>query len=228
MRLFFWNFWFVLIITIPIFCVVCSAETGAGEETLLVYAKAKLLYDKGDFAGTVKLLESGSGTGRFPPALALRGKAAYFSDDLNEAERLFRRTLDFSPSNAEAGLYLARTLRETGRADEARAVVESLLADDPSDLRVLRLAAAIALDKGAAGESEAASFLDRAAEASSEAALVFLERARIKWIAGDGGAAREDLERASAFSGSTSPLGRAIRHLEHAIYAENTSRHGQL
>jgi hypothetical protein len=68
-----------------------------------------------------------------------------------------------------------------------------------------------------ADKADAADFLDRAVEASSETALVFLERARLRWIAGNGKSALEDLRRARVLVHDDSPLLRSIKNLETAI-----------
>jgi len=119
------------------------------------------------------------------------------------------------PSFYEGKLYLARILREKGETDTAVRVTESLLADYPQDIRALRFAAELA------GESkkydEAVIFLDKAAELSAESALVFLDRARLRWVAGKGQEALEDLSRAKALLPWDTPLLRIINNLERTI-----------
>jgi tetratricopeptide (TPR) repeat protein len=171
-------------------------------------------------SGTVAALAHDGWSARFeafPPALILRGKASYFMDSLDEAEKAFRKALNIRPSAVEASLYLARIMRETGRGGEARNIVEGLLSDDPSNIRVLRLAAAMALDNGKAGEAEAVNCLDRAIEASVETDLAFIERARIRWISGNAASALDDLDRAKQLVNDNEPLSRSIHQLERAI-----------
>ncbi|MDR0600745.1 MAG: tetratricopeptide repeat protein [Treponema sp.] len=196
-----------------VFCAV-SCSLKADGETMLRYAKARSLYAEGRLDEALAGLE---GAGHFFPALVLRGKAEYFSGDSTKAEKTFRRALRLRPSAAEAGLYLARTLREGQKADEARALLEALVADDPLDIRALRLAASLEDDRGPPGRAAALAFLDRAAEASSECALVFLDRARLRWIAGKGDEALEDLNRARVLLSPGTPLFRAVEKLESAI-----------
>jgi tetratricopeptide (TPR) repeat protein len=193
---------------------ILSCKAAPDEETLLLYARASAVYSEGRFDDTVRML---SGARSFPPALVLRGKAAYFSGDLETAEKSLRRALALRPSAAEASIYMIRILRERGREREAETLVEAVLTDDPSDVRALRLAADISREKGPSGEAPAAAFLDRAAEASAETALVFLDRARFRWAAGNGEGALEDLRRARALLPWDTPLFRAIENLESRI-----------
>jgi tetratricopeptide (TPR) repeat protein len=187
-------------------------NTGTGDEILLRYVRAQKSYQEGNFPETVILL---GGIQKFVPALVLKGKAEYFSGDLAAAEISFRRARKRNPASAEAGLYLGRILRDRGDNAEARTLAESLLADDPLDVRALRFAADLAWEEGKA--DSALAYLDRAAEASAESALVFVDRARARWTAGKGEGALEDLGRAQAVLPWNSPLIRSIKNLESTI-----------
>lgn len=201
--------------TLPaLFLILSCAPSGPDEETLLRYARASAAYGEGRFAEAARML---GGIRSFPPALVLRGKAEYFSGDGKAAEGSLRRALALRPAGAEASLYLARVLREAGKVQEAGALLEAVLGDDPSDIRALRLAAELSRDGGPAGAAEAAAFLDRAVEAASEAALVFLDRARIRWIAGNGKGALEDLKNARTLLPWDTPLVKSIGTLESVI-----------
>jgi tetratricopeptide (TPR) repeat protein len=201
-------FFAVLILFVCLACV-----SGAGEETLLRYAKARSLYFQGRFEEALENLNNSMEN--FIPGLTLRGKAEYFSGDAENAERTFRLALKKRPSASEAALYLARVLREGERPDEARALVEALIADDPLDVRALRLAAGLEGDRGQDGQALA--FLDRAAEAAAEYAMVFIDRARLRWIAGKGEETLEDLGRARALLPADTPILRAVERLETAV-----------
>jgi tetratricopeptide (TPR) repeat protein len=115
----------------------------------------------------------------------------------------------------EAGLYLARILREKGDYAGAGEITEKLLANDPQNIRVLRLSADIATEKGRF--DEAAIFLDKAAEFSAESAMVLLDRARLRWIAGRKDEALDDLSRARAMLPWDTPIKRSITNLENLI-----------
>jgi len=182
------------------------------EQTLRMYAGASDAYAQGRFRDAATILRKDN---NFPPAMALRAKAEYFSGDLEEAEKTSRRALKLRPSSFEAGLYLARILREKNDLNGARSAAESLLADNPQDIRALRLAADIALETGKA--DEAMILLDRAAEFSAESAMVLLDRARLRWILGNGSAALEDLSRAKAILPWSTPLEQSITNLEITI-----------
>jgi tetratricopeptide (TPR) repeat protein len=193
------------------FCVVSCAKS-PDTETIRIYARASEAYAQGRFTETAEILRKQN---NFPPALVLRAKAEYFSDNLDKAEKSCRRALKLRPSSLEAALYLARILREKGDLKGAETVMESLLADNQQDIRALRLSAELASD--ARKFDEASFFLDRAAEFSAESALVLLDRARLRWIAGKSTEALEDLNRAKAMLPWDTPLLRSISNLEKTI-----------
>jgi tetratricopeptide (TPR) repeat protein len=181
-------------------------------EELVRYAKARSVYVQGRFAEAAELLLP---LRSFPPALTLRGKALYFQDRLPEAEKVLNRARRLRPSSLEAGLYLARIRGEQGDHEGAVDLVEGLMADDGENLRVLRYAAELAFLQERPGDGIA--FLERAAESGEELALVFLDRARFRWIRGDGGGALEDLDKAAFLSGEESLLGRNAARLKKTI-----------
>jgi tetratricopeptide (TPR) repeat protein len=196
----------------------CGGEK-AGEETLLLYAKASSEYARGNFDKAAAML---AGTGDFGPALVLRGKALYFCDSPEEAENAFNRALKLQPRSAEASLFLARIFRDQGKDDEARKAAELLIRDNPEDVRALRLRADLALqDKDV---ETAAALLDRAVEGSMETALVFVDRARLRWIGGNAPGALEDLGRAEALLGKDSYLSSGIRELRFRIASAGKTR----
>jgi tetratricopeptide (TPR) repeat protein len=181
-------------------------------ETVRTFARASEVYAAGRFSETVEILKKEK---NFPPALILRAKAEYFSGDIENAEKTCRRALKLHPSSFEAKLFLARIFREKNDITDAVRLTESLLADNPQDIRALRLAAELAAENGK--NDEAAALLDRAAEFSAESAMVLLDRARLRWIAGRGQEALEDLRRARAMLPWDTPLLRAIVNLENII-----------
>jgi predicted Zn-dependent protease len=184
------------------------------EDTLLLYARSEAAYGEGRFEELISLL---AGVRSFPPALVLRGKAEYFSGDSPAAENSFRRARSIRPSSVEASLYLARLLRERDEREEAEGIIMALLEDDPGNIRALRLGAEMYREKGPAGEGTAAALLDRAVEASAETALVFVDRARLRWIAGNREGALRDLLSAKSLLPWDTPLFRSIEKLEAAI-----------
>ena len=197
-------------------CVIFITVTGCNKtpdaETIRVYVRASDAYSQGRFNETSEIL---SGQNKFPPAVILRAKAEYFAGDTEKAEKTCRRAIKLRPSSPEANLYLARILREKGDLAGAVKIAETLLTDDPQDIRALRLAADLAAETGKF--DEAAALLDRAAEYSAESAMVLLDRARLRWIAGRGNDALEDLSRARAMLPWETPLIRSISNLERII-----------
>jgi tetratricopeptide (TPR) repeat protein len=187
---------------------------GSGEA--LRYAKARGVYAQGRFSEAAELLLP---LRSFPPALVLRGKALYFQGRLPEAEKVLTRARRLRPSSLEAGLYLARLRGEQGDHEGAMALVEGLLADDGENLRVLHYAAELAFLQERPGDGIA--FLERAAESGEELALVFLDRARFRWIRGDAAGALGDLEKAGFLVREESLLGRNITRLKKTISEQN-------
>lgn len=190
-----------------------------GNETLLRYARSQNIYREGRFSETAETL---AGENDFAPALILRGKAEYLSGDFASAEKTLKRSLRVKPGDAEASLFLARLFWETGNPEEARKLAEKALGDNPLDIRLLRFAAELARENdasGAAGSGAARSaiLLDRAVEASAESAMVFLDRARLRWTGGNGAGALEDLGRAKALLSRDSPVIGALEKLESII-----------
>ena len=192
--------------------LICSCSNAPKTEVIRLYVNASEAYAQGHFSSVMEML---NGENNFPPALILRAKAEYFYGDLEKAEKSCRRAIKLRPSSMEAKLYLARILREKGDLAAATDAAESLLADNPQDIRALRLAAEIAGETGK--YDEALIFLDRAAEFSAESAMVLLDRARLRWVAGRGIDALEDLNRAKAMLSWDTPLLRSISNLENII-----------
>jgi tetratricopeptide (TPR) repeat protein len=212
----------VLFLTVGFLCICAmvplavscnnKVDNKVDEEVLRLYVNAHDLYTQGRFEETSVMLNS---VRDFPAALTLRAKAEYFSGELEQAEKSCRRVLKLRPSSVEARLYLARILRDRGEQSAAERIAESLLADNPQDIRTLRLAAGLAHEQGKL--SEALALLDRTAELSAESAMALLDRARLRWIAGRGTEALEDLSRARAMLPWNTPLVQSIEHLEAAI-----------
>jgi len=205
----------IIIVLVVLFSVSCTREPN--EETVRMYIRASNAYAMGQFSEVIQILQNEN---NFVPALILRAKAEYFSGELERAEQSCRRALRLRPTSFEANFYLARILRDRGDPLGAQTVVESLLADNPQDIRTLRLAAELAFEAGRLDETTI--LLDRAAEFSAESALVLLDRARLRWIISAGEemavqAALDDLNRARAMLPWDTPLVRAIYNLERVI-----------
>jgi len=205
---------FLIAVFLPAFS---SCEKAPGTQTIYSFVRASEAYSQGRFLQTMEILEKEN---KFPPSLILRAKAEFFYGDLEKAEKSCRRVIKLRPSSLEASLYLARILRSKGDAAGAVKAAESLLADNPHDIRALRFAAELASDSRRF--DEAVIYLDRASELSAESALVLLDRARLRWtFAGTDEdavkAALEDLSRAKAMLPWDTPLLRSILNLERII-----------
>ena len=189
--------------------VSCSVKNDI--QAMKLYADACEMYSNGKFSETARMLNGV----KFPPALILRGKALYFTGELDDAEKSCRQALKHRPGAFEAQLYLARILREKGEELQAGKIIKNLMTDNPNDARLLRFAANMALERG--NVAEASVFLDRAAQLSSDGAMVLLDRARLHWIAGNGEQALEDLGRAKAMLPWDTPVKTSIKSLEKRI-----------
>ncbi|MCL2092563.1 MAG: tetratricopeptide repeat protein [Treponema sp.] len=191
----------------------CGARE-PGEDVIRLYLRSQTSYGEGRFAEAALMLE---GENRFVPSLLLRGKSEYFTGDLDAAEKSLNRALRIKPQNVEASFFKARILREKGEKEKSQKLIEEMLSNNPLDIRALRFAAELERDKGPPGEAASAAFLDRAVEASVESAMVFLDRARMRWIGGNHLGALDDLGRARALFNADSPMLRAVEVLESII-----------
>jgi len=202
----------VISATCAVILLFISCSKMPDTETLRIYVCAAEAYASGKFPETREILNKEK---KFAPSLVLRAKAEYFSGDFDNAEKTCRMAIRRHPSSFEAKLFLARIFREKDDLKSAVKLTESLLADNPQDIRTLRLAAELAVESGK--NEEASAFLDRAAECSAESAMVLLDRARLRWTAGKGLEALEDLSCARAMLPWDTPLVRTIANLEKII-----------
>ena len=204
-------FFWIILLCVNFFAVV-SCKEKAGEDDIRLYVNALELYGDGHFSLAAELL---AGVKKFSPSLILRAKSEYFSGNLDRAEKSCKQAVKYQPASFEAKLYLARVLRDKGESEEAKQLAENMMIDNPNDIRLLRFAATLAMERDDA--VEAAMLLDRAVELSADSAMVLLDRARLRWIAGRGGEALEDLSRAGAMLPRNSPVLRSINQLEKRI-----------
>ena len=203
-------FIFNIIFILVLFFGACNNKID--ESTIRLYTNAHELYVNGQFSDTAELLNS---VKKFSPALTLRAKAEFFNGDLDKSEKSFRLAIKSRPGSVEPKLYLARIMLEKGEDVKAKKLTEELLADNYHDPRILRFAASLAMEQG--DITGASVFLDQAAELAAEGAMVLLDRARLRWINGNGTDALEDLSRAKAILPWDTPLARSINNLENRI-----------
>ncbi|MBP7263669.1 MAG: hypothetical protein KBB32_05805 [Spirochaetia bacterium] len=150
-------------------------------------------------------------------ASILKGKAEFFSDDLGSALASFSLALKAQPASIEARLWQARCLRYLKRQPEAIEACESALALAPNLVELLRLRAAMAMDDD--DVATAALCLDRAASNAQEFALVFMDRAALRWAAGHAEGARDDLKVALSLLPPGSPARKGATDLLSAVEA---------
>ena len=219
-----------------LFCVIglwlfsCSppaSPKAPDDETMILYARAQSVYAEGRFKEAAAMLDSRRSLKKFVPALVLRGKALYFASELDEARSVFTRALKLRPSQTESNVYLARIYREQNDEEAALSIVENLLADDPSNIRALRLAAQLAAGRTGPGEISASAYLNRAAEAAGETSLVLLDRARLRWREGRGAEALQDLHGAKGLIPAQTPIYRTIENLEAVIAAADAGNRAE-
>ncbi|GHV22074.1 hypothetical protein FACS189494_08380 [Spirochaetia bacterium] len=213
---------FKAVFTLMVLLFVSCNKSEVDNNTLMLFARAHDFYSSRRLKETVNLLQPKNTTKQaqnFVPILVLRGKAEYFLGNIQDAKKTFKRVLSIRPTQVESSLFLARIMREEGDVNGAEKIVKDLLADDSSNIRTLRFAAELSKDTQAVNSNTVMAYLNRAADASVESSLVFLDRARQHWIAGDGAMALDDLRCAKALITKDDPVFRAVDSLERNIFA---------
>lgn len=190
-------------------CQFGTGKTAMSPQALSAYTRALELYNQGRYS---EAADSSVSLSAYYPAQLLRGKALFFASRYAEAERILAKVQKLRPSSAEAKLYRAYCARSLGKDAEARMLAEELLADDSANLRAYRLL----LDLTEPGR-ERSKMLDQALEAAGEAALIFTERARSRWILGDAPGALSDLNAAKVLLNPESLLYGPLATLEKTI-----------
>lgn len=189
-------------------------DIGKGKDptALEKYKQAFALYSDGRYEDAAKILEHLS---TYYPATILRGRALFFIHNHREAETALRKALNLRPSSVEGRLYLAYVLRASGKEEEARKLAEDILVDDPENYRAYRILADLAETKSAT-----LVYLNQALEGLSEVALLFVERSRLRWAAGDGDGALEDLGAALTLIPGESALRSPVLALQNSITSQ--------
>jgi tetratricopeptide (TPR) repeat protein len=202
----------LLAIFVALAAISAGCRAAERDGAILAYAKAADYYDAGNLeSAIVSVAESLRADGSFYPALLLYGKASYLADDEATAIANLKRAVSVSPRSGEAALWLARSYRIVGDNASAKHSCELVLSSDPSDVAALRLASLIAFDEDDAAKG--IYFLDRAIDASGETGLAFIDRAAIRWAAGNADGAIADLDAAL----STLPIGSASHQAAAAL-----------
>ncbi len=185
-------------------------SSGHADEVLKAYAAAATAWDSGDYTAALSLAGSCLAMDhRFLPALMIRGKSLFLLGDDELAIDTLSKAIVETPRAGQAALWLARAYRAHGDASRAERTCQRALQADPANIEVLRLASMLALDAGDAQASLA--YLDRSIESAAEAGLAFVDRAALRWAAGDGLGASTDLDAAMAILPPCSSASAAAR-----------------
>ncbi|AEJ19207.1 tetratricopeptide repeat protein [Gracilinema caldarium] len=191
----------------------CSmGEKKLSGHTLEQYQQALELYNQGRFQDVVQITAASKPS---YPTVMLQGKALFFTGNYKEAERALTKALELRPASVEARLYLAYVERSFGNDEKARTIAEDILTDDPDNYKAYRVLAELS-EHGAIKQR----YLNQALAAMGEGALLFVERARIRWIAGDGSRALEDLVAALTLIPEDSTLRSPVLALQKTITSQ--------
>jgi tetratricopeptide (TPR) repeat protein len=93
---------------------------------------AVLLVRREQYAEAEKAL--GTNGDDYADVYKIMGDIKYFQGQLEEAEDLYRRSLDVNSEYSEAGVSLALTLRKKGREEEAEKLLEKILEIEPENV----------------------------------------------------------------------------------------------
>lgn len=93
---------------------------------------AVLLVRKEDYSGAEEVL--GKNGEDFADVYKIMGDIKYFRGDLDNAEALYRRSLEVNSEYGEAVISLALTLRKKGQEEEAEKLLEKLLEIEPENV----------------------------------------------------------------------------------------------
>ncbi|MEW6564354.1 MAG: tetratricopeptide repeat protein [Spirochaetota bacterium] len=200
----------LLLLVLFLFLVTCSSSDSLlSGDALVQYKDALVLFNEGRYSEAAKKLES---LRAYYGAQLLRGKAFYFRGAYSDAEKALRESLRLRPSSVEGRLYLAYTQRALGKEAEAQKLAEDILADDPDNIRAYRILLELTQN-----DRNKANLLNQALEAAQETAFLFVERARYRWISGDGTGALQDISAALSLIPTDSMLRQPIAALQKTI-----------
>jgi tetratricopeptide (TPR) repeat protein len=174
------------------------------------YTQALGLYSDGRFKEAAQIVRTSS-KGHYPTQI-LCGKALFFTGDYSGAKTALQEALRLRSTSVEARLYMAYIQRASGHIKDAQKIAEDILVDDPENLRALRLLADLAEGQGAK-----TAYLDRAISGMGEAALLFVERARSRYVSGDCSGSLQDISAALSLLPENSSLRSPIVALQQTI-----------
>ena len=178
-------------------------------ENLQPYVEARESYCKGDVSGVVQILETEQKLREsFAPASVLMGKALFFQGRIEEAEDVWKSTLDRCPWNQEARKWLARLYLQEDQGKKAEQACIHALVEDPEDPELLILVGKARLIQGdVAGALE---YFGKGESCFQRLAEGPLELADLYWGFGMRERSMEKLELALALLGKESSIRRSV------------------
>jgi tetratricopeptide (TPR) repeat protein len=112
---------------------ILSRGDTAEAHMLMAFTRLKPNDKKGALAEVDRAIQLNP---RLPEAYALRGRILFMSSDLPGAEAAFRSALALDPNAFEPLLFLGTLVRQQGRLDEARTLLERGVRLRPQEIRI--------------------------------------------------------------------------------------------
>jgi serine/threonine protein kinase/TolB-like protein/Flp pilus assembly protein TadD len=117
-------------------------ETTVNPEAYEYYLRGVDLYASDDFPGAIRMLEKAATTDpSYAPSWAHLGRAYTTNaslefggrDQYAKAQAAYQKAIDLNPSLAEARVFMANLLTDTGRVEQAVPLMRTLLAENPGN-----------------------------------------------------------------------------------------------
>lgn len=172
------------------------------QESLEVYAEAQLKVRPRELANIAAALGAYRRLLRQRPAdpeiCGILQQLYFGVRDYVETAHIARKRLEGAPDDAQAIMWLARSLAARGQDDEARPWLEKLIAMDPGNVKAYGLMSTLTMrEDNVAAPQRALSWLDRAIASNPASAEARLLRSRFyRLVQKETDAAREDLQAA--------------------------------
>ncbi len=198
---------------------VSCAKKGMSEDELSTYVKAKESYLAGDYAKSVKLVDSARftyGTGH--QAFLLKAKCEFFGQNPERAEAILKKILKAHPRYAEAEIWLVRAILAQGRLDEAETAIERAMEWNPEDPRLLSLMGSVQQAKKE--YRKAFEYYTRSTGFAEETGKDEIALAELYWRFGQSDKALERIRRARNLVAPESAVFRPLEKLEERMLKE--------
>lgn len=206
------------LVAVLTFLGACSPAP-LSESQLKSYLEARQSYEKGDFAGSGKVLDQLlSERGDFYQARFLKGKVLFFQKRLPDARAEFEKLSKDHPEFTMASSWLAQIDFQENQPDKALDRLKNLLSYDPLDYRLLYLTGLAYLQKK--DPKNAIDFFRQSTLAEEELSKPHLELGRLYFQLGNFQAALTELQRAQVLLLPNSPLEPVLRDLIAQVESE--------